>query len=155
MADAKGGGPKVRELKFVGECKIPYFINRLLFPGERIGVCLKALRDIMIITDRRFLMIDYQYLSGKSVSYITYMYKNIINYGFSTPGLVMDFDTDFFANFINGDGVKLSFAKGKEVEKYMFLVYDVVSACVDNHPIAKGVIDTSIPAAELNEQFFE
>ena len=91
-----------RKFKFIDETKIPYFVNRLLFPEERIAYCIKAIRDIVVVTDKRLLIINKQYASGKSVEYVTYMYKHIISYSISTPGLVVDFDVDVVLHFING-----------------------------------------------------
>ncbi|MBE6124083.1 MAG: PH domain-containing protein [Erysipelotrichaceae bacterium] len=146
---------QTRKFKFFGETKIPYFINRLLFPNERIAVALKAFRDVAVITDKRFLIINQQYLSGKSVEYVTFLYKNIINYSISTPGILVDFDVDVVANFINGDVVHMEFSKGNNIEQYIFLIYDLISAALDNHPFHAGVFNPNLSIQENNEQFFE
>lgn len=146
---------QTRKFKFFGETKVPYFINRLLFPNERIAVVLKAFRDTLVVTDKRFLIINKQYLSGKSVEYATFLYKNIINYSISTPGLVVDFDVDVVVNFINGDMFHFEFSKGNKIEQYIFLIYDLISASVDNHPFHAGVFDPKLSIQDNNEQFFE
>lgn len=144
-----------RKFKFIDEAKIPYFINRLLFPNERIAFCVKAVRDVVIVTDKRLLIMNKQYASGKSVEYVTYMYKHIISYSISTPGLVIDFDVDVVLHFINGDTLTLEFSKGGGLEKYIFLIYDLISGVVDNHQLKPGVLNMSISADENNEEFFE
>ena len=146
---------QTRKFKFFGETKVPYFINRLLFPNERIAVVLKAFRDTMVVTDKRFLIINQQYLSGKSVEYVTFLYKNIINYSISTPGLVVDFDVDVIANFINGDAIHMEFSKGNNIEQYIFLIYDLISAALNNHAFHPGVFDPNVSIQDNNEHFFE
>lgn len=151
MAEAS----KVKKFKFFAETKIPYFVNRLLFPGERIAYCVKAVRDVVIATDRRLLIINKQYASGKSVEYSTYMYKHIISYSISTPGIVIDFDVDIDLRFINEENLHLEFSKGGGLEKYIFLTYDLISGIVNDHPLKPGVLNMSISAEENNEEFFE
>ena len=144
-----------RKFKFIAETRIPYFVNRLLFPEERIAYCVKSVRDIVIVTDRRLLIMNKQYSSGKSVEYVTYMYKNVTNYSISTPGLVVDFDVDVVLHFISGETVHLEFSKGGGLEKYIFLTYDLVSGIVNGHKLADGVLNMSISAEENNDEFFE
>lgn len=151
MAEAS----KNRKFKFIAETKIPYFVNRLLFPEERIGYCVKAIRDVVVITDRRILIINKQYASGKSVEYVTYLYKNIVSYSISTPGLVVDFDVDVILNFISGETLTLEFSKGNGLEKYIFLTYDLISGIVNGHTLKPGVLNMSISAEEANDEFFE
>lgn len=146
---------QTRKFKFFGETKVPYFINRLLFPNERIAVVLKAFRDIVVVTDKRFLVINKQYLSGKSVEYVTFLYKNIINYSISTPGILVDFDVDVVVNFINGDVIHFEFSKGNNIEQFIFLIYDLISAALNNHPFHPGVFNPNLSIVENNEQFFE
>ena len=146
---------KNRKFKFIAETKIPYFINRLLFPEERIAYCVKAIRDVVVVTDRRILVMNRQYASGKSVEYVTYLYKYITSYSISTPGMVIDFDVDVVLNFISGETLTLEFSKGGGLEKYIFLTYDLVSGIVNDHKLPEGVMNMSISADENNEEFFE
>ena len=144
-----------RKFKFIDETKVPYFVNRLLFPNERIAFCVKAIRDTVVVTDKRLLIMNKQYASGKSVEYVTYMYKHIISYSISTPGLVIDFDVDVVLHFINGDTLTMEFSKGGGLEKYIFLIYDLISGVVDGHTLRPGVLNMSMSADDWNEEFFE
>jgi len=146
---------KNRKFKFIAETRIPYFVNRLLFPDERIACCIKAIRDVVVVTDKRLLVMNKQYASGKSIEYVTYPYKNIISYSISTPGMVIDFDVDVDLHFLNDETVHLEFSKGNGLEKYIFLIYDLISAVVNNHKLKPGVLDMSKSVDENNEEFFE
>ena len=146
---------KSRKFKFIAETKIPYFVNRLLFPDERIAYCVKAVRDVVVVTDKRILIMNKQYASGKSIEYVTYMYKNIISYSISTPGLIVDFDVDIDIHFLNDETLHLEFSKGNGLEKYIFLTYDLISGVLNGHKLRPGVLDMSKSADENNEEFFE
>ena len=68
------------KVKLLGETRVPRMVNRLLFPNEKIAFAMQGIRDIMIFTDTRLLYMDYRQVTGKSVEYATYMYKDVITY---------------------------------------------------------------------------
>ena len=45
--------------------------------------------------------------------------------------------------------------KGNNLDRYLYLTYDLVSAVKDNHELQKGVFNMSLTVKENNEQFFE
>ena len=145
----------VLKVSLMGETRVPRIINRLLFPNERIAFALKGIRDIMIFTDLRLLYVDYRQVTGKSVEYATYMYKDIISYSIVTPGFGLDYDSEIVLRFINREVVQMTIDKGHNLDRYLYLTYDLVSAVKDNHPLQKGVFNGSLNAKANNEQFFE
>lgn len=145
----------VLKVDLMGECRVPRIVNRLLFPGERIAFALKGIRDIMIFTDCRILYMDYRQVTGKSVEYATYMFKDIISYSIVTPGLGLDCDSEIVLRFINREVVQLSIDKGHNLDRYLYLTYDLISAVKHNHELQKGVFNMALTPKENNEQFFE
>ena len=143
------------KISLMGECRVPRIVNRLLFPNERIAFALKGIRDIVVFTNNRLLYIDYRQVSGKSVEYATYMFSDVISYSIVTPGLGLDCDSEVVLRFINREVVQLTIDKGHNLDRYLYLTYDLVSAVKDNHPLQKGVFNMSLSARENNEQFFE
>lgn len=139
----------------MGECRVPRMVNRLLFPNERIAFALKGLRDIMVFTNLRLLYLDYRQVTGKSVEYATYMYTDVISYSIVTPGFGLDCDSEIVLRFINREVVQLTIDKGNNLDRYLFLTYDLVSAAKNNHELQKGVFNMSLTPKENNEQFFE
>ena len=152
MADSELATLKV---SLMGECRVPRMINRLLFPNERIAFALKGVRDVMVFTDVRILYVDYRQVTGKSVEYATYMFKDVISYSIVTPGYGLDCDSEIVLRFINREVVQMTIDKGHNLDRYLFLTYDLVSAVKDNHPLQKGVFKMSLSVKENNEQFFE
>lgn len=145
----------VLKVKLVGETRVPRMVNRLLFPGEKIAFALQGIRDIAVFTDSRVLYLDYRQVTGKSVEYATYMYKDIISYSVVTPGFGLDCDSEIVFRFINREVVQFTIDKGHNLDRYLFLAYDLVSAVKNNHELQKGVFGNVTSAREHNEQFFE
>ena len=143
------------KVALMGECRVPRIINRLLFPGERIAFALKGIRDIMVFTNVRILYVDYRQVTGKSVEYATYMFRDVISYSIVTPGFGLDCDSEIVLRFINREVVQMTIDKGHNLDRYLFLTYDLVSAVKDNHELQKGVFNMSLTPKENNEQFFE
>ena len=143
------------KIDLMGECRVPRIVNRLLFPKERIAFALKGIRDIVVFTNNRLLYIDYRQVTGKSVEYATYMFKDVISYSIVTPGLGLDCDSEIVLRFINREVVQMTIDKGHNLDRYLYLTYDLISAVKDNHELQKGVFNMSLTPRENNEQFFE
>ena len=143
------------KVSLMGECRVPRIINRLLFPNERIAFALKGIRDIMVFTNLRLLYVDYRQVTGKSVEYATYMYRDVISYSIVTPGFGLDCDSEIVLRFINREVVQMTIDKGHNLDRYLYLTYDLVSSVKDNHELQKGVFNMALTPKENNEQFFE
>ncbi len=143
------------KLDLMGETRVPRIVNRLLFPNEKIAFALKGIRDIMVFTNIRLLYIDYRQVTGKSVEYATYMFKDVISYSIVTPGFGLDCDSEIVLRFINREVVQMTIDKGHNLDRYLYLTYDLISAVKNNHELQKGVFNASLTARENNEQFFE
>ena len=143
------------KIGLMGECRVPRMVNRLLFPNERIAFALKGIRDIVVFTNIRLLYVDYRQVTGKSVEYATYMYKDVISYSIVTPGFGLDCDSEIVLRFINREVLQLIIDKGHNLDRYLYLTYDLISAVKDNHELQKGVFNMSLSVKENNEQFFE
>ncbi len=154
-SDGKASELSIKKFTFMGETAVPRFINRFLFPTEKIAFALKSFRDIAIFTDTRVLIINYRYLSGKSVEYYTYFYKNVITYSLATPGYGMDLDSDIVFRFINQEVVHFQIEKGHSLDKYLFLIYDLISAVLNGHELHDGVFKKNLTVKENNELFFD
>ena len=143
------------KVKLIGECLAPRMVNRLLFPDEKIAVVLQGIRDVGVFTNYRFLAVNYRNISGKSVEYTSYMFKDVISYSIVTPGLGFDTDGEIVLRFINREILILNVDKGNNLDKYLFLTYDLISAAKMGTPLQKGVFDSKMSVRENNEKFFD
>lgn len=143
------------KVKLMGECLAPRMINRLLLPNERIAFVLQGIRDVGVFTNLRFLAVNYRSVTGKSVEYTSYMWQDVISYSIVTPGLGFDTDGEIVLRFINREVLIMNVDKGNNLDRYLFLTYDLVSAAKMNVPLQKGVFDESLSIRENNERFFD
>lgn len=63
----------------------------ILGPDEQIEIAYKLVRDMIVLTDRRLILIDKQGVTGKKVEYRSVPYKSITMYTVETSG---HFDLD-------------------------------------------------------------
>ncbi|MEU1038149.1 PH domain-containing protein [Streptomyces sp. NPDC005551] len=64
---------------------------RLLGQGERVHAAFLLIRDTILFTDRRMILIDKQGLTGKKVEYHSVPYRSITHFAVETAG---HFDLD-------------------------------------------------------------
>lgn len=66
-------------------------LEQILTTGEEIDVAFKLIRDLIIFTDKRLILVDKQGLTGKKIDYHSIPYKSISHFSVETAG---HFDLD-------------------------------------------------------------
>lgn len=66
-------------------------LNGVLIPGEIIDLSFKLVRDLIVFTDKRLIIVDKQGLTGKKIDYKSLPYKSISRFSVETSG---HFDLD-------------------------------------------------------------
>lgn len=66
-------------------------LSAVLMPGEAIDLAFKLVRDLVVFTDYRLIVVDKQGVTGKKVDYKTFPYKSISRFSVETSG---HFDLD-------------------------------------------------------------
>lgn len=64
---------------------------KVLVPGERVEHAYKLIRDYFVFTDKRFVIVDKQGLTGSKVEYHSIRYRSITHFSVETAG---SFDLD-------------------------------------------------------------
>lgn len=64
---------------------------RLLGQGEQVYAAYQLIRDTILFTDRRLILVDKQGITGKKVEYHSIPYKSITHFAVETAGT---FDLD-------------------------------------------------------------
>lgn len=96
-------------------------VEDLIVPGEEVLDSYRAIRDGIVFTTKRIIIINVQGITGKKVDYTSLPYQKINAYSIETSGVFdMDAELDLF---ISGMG-KLRFEfKGrsdiKQISKYI------------------------------------
>ncbi|MES2583046.1 MAG: PH domain-containing protein [Pseudomonadota bacterium] len=65
--------------------------SRILAPGEKVEHAYQLIRDYFVFTDKRFVLVDKQGLTGSKVEYHSIPYKSITHFSIETGGT---FDLD-------------------------------------------------------------
>ena len=71
--------------------KIQQELDQILCPGERVEHAYQLIRDYFVFTDKRFVLVDKQGLTGSKVEYHSIPYKSITHFSVETAGT---FDLD-------------------------------------------------------------
>ena len=65
----------------------------LLAPGEALQRAFGFVRDLIVFTDRRMIIVDKQGVTGKKTAYLSIPYRAIVMYSIETAGH-FDLDSD-------------------------------------------------------------
>jgi hypothetical protein len=86
-----------------------------LIEGETIIKGFKIIRDLIVFTDKRLILIDKQGMTGKKVEYHSILYKSISHFSVETGG-TLDLDAELKI-YISGNAVpiKQEFKKGTDI----------------------------------------
>ena len=93
----------------------------ILAPNENIEKAYKIIRDMMIFTDKRLIMVDKQGVTGKKVEYHSIPYRNITHFSVETAG-TFDLDAELKI-WISGTQTPIDKRFGKDKA-----IYDVQKA---------------------------
>lgn len=61
-------------------------VGSILIDGEKVDAAFKLIRDLIIFTDKRLLLVDKQGITGKKVDYHSIPYKSISHFSVETAG---------------------------------------------------------------------
>ena len=75
----------------IDPAKIQQEFSQILAPGERVEHAYQLIRDFFVFTDKRFVLVDKQGLTGSKVEYHSIPYKSITHFSVETAGT---FDLD-------------------------------------------------------------
>ncbi|MFD1204886.1 PH domain-containing protein [Sporosarcina contaminans] len=73
---------------FTEEVPVPDDIAELLIEGEVAEVAYKTIRDVAVVTNKRFIIADKQGLTGKKVEIYTIPFSSIIMYSSENAGKI-------------------------------------------------------------------
>ncbi|AZV42684.1 PH domain-containing protein [Peribacillus asahii] len=66
-------------------------LEQLLINGEEVDVAFKLVRDLIVFTDKRLILVDKQGITGKKIEYHSIPFKSISHFSVETAG---HFDLD-------------------------------------------------------------
>ncbi|MCB5952655.1 PH domain-containing protein [Enterococcus sp. BWT-B8] len=96
--------------------KVEEKLKKFLVPGEQVELAFKLIRDLVVFTDKRLILVDKQGMTGKKSEYKSIPYRSISRFSVETSG---HFDLDSELNIWISSGMEpvevLQFGKDKNV----------------------------------------
>lgn len=90
--------------------------GRLLGPGEQVQAAYLLIRDAILFTDRRLVLVDKQGLTGRKIEYHTIPYRSITHFSVETAG-TFDLDAELKI-YLSGAPMPIQKQFGKGVDVY-------------------------------------
>ncbi|MGG1021140.1 PH domain-containing protein [Bacillus paralicheniformis] len=91
-------------------------VRDFLIPNESVEAGFKLIRDLLVFTDKRLIVVDKQGVTGKKIEYQSIPYKNISRFSVETMG-TLDIDAELKIWISGSENPALSrkFSKDKGV----------------------------------------
>jgi Bacterial PH domain len=100
---------------------------RLLGQGEQVHAAYLLIRDTIMFTDRRLILVDKQGVTGKKVEYHSIPYRSITHFAVETAG-TFDLDAELKI-WVSGNSVpiKKKFTKGVDIYEVQAILTQYVA----------------------------
>ncbi|MFF3612548.1 PH domain-containing protein [Streptomyces sp. NPDC002580] len=100
---------------------------RLLGQNEQVHAAYQLIRDVMLFTDRRLIMVDKQGITGKKVEYHSVPYRSITHFAVETAG-TFDLDAELKI-WISGTALPIqkTFTKGVDIYEVQAILTQYVA----------------------------
>lgn len=112
---------QVFKLKEVDKGTFDETVKCFYVNGEETVACYKAIRDYIVFTNKRMIVVDVQGLTGKKKDFSCFPYSKIQAFSVKTAGII-DIDTDVEIIFAGLGTVHLEFTIGTDVAKLLRLI---------------------------------
>ncbi|MEU0102042.1 PH domain-containing protein [Streptomyces sp. NPDC006267] len=100
---------------------------RLLGPGEQVHAAFLLIRDTMLFTDRRLILVDKQGITGKKVEYRSVPYRSITQFAVETAG-TFDLEAEL-SIWVSGHvtPIQKTFTKGVDIYEVQAILAQFVA----------------------------
>lgn len=101
--------------------------ERLLGQGEQVHAAFLLIRDTILFTDRRLILVDKQGITGKKTEYHSVPYRSIAHFSVETAG-TFDMDAELKI-WISGSSTPLqkTFTKGVDIYEVQAILTQFVA----------------------------
>ncbi len=100
----------------IDPARIQAEFQQILTPGERVEHAYQLIRDYFVFTDKRFIMVDRQGVTGSKVEYHSIPYRSILHFSIETGG-AFDLDAELKI-WISGSAVPIQKQFNKKLSIY-------------------------------------
>ena len=88
-------------LKEIALSDIKLEVEDFYVEGEMTVQAFQTIRDQVIFTNKRIMVVNVQGITGKKISYLSYPYSKVQYFGIETAGF-LDIDSELILAFSNG-----------------------------------------------------
>ncbi len=118
-------------------------LRDVLIPNEKVDMAFTLVRDLIVFTDKRLILVDKQGITGKKVDYKSIPYKSISRFSVETSGhFDLDAELKIWISSAELPSVSLQFRKDKDIVCYST---SLSSCCVILNPQKKDREATNFP----------
>ncbi len=129
MAGAVHGGivgdANIMNLKGIPENEIRNEVFDLMKKDENVIQAFQTVRDQVVFTDKRVLVVNVQGITGKKISYFSYPYAKVQYFGIETAGF-LDIDSELVIVFANGAHIQFDFKTNVDIKKICSYISDYI-----------------------------
>ncbi|HOJ35620.1 MAG TPA: PH domain-containing protein [Clostridiales bacterium] len=119
------GDANLMNLKEMSVTQVRPEVNSLLVSDEEIIQCFKTIRDQVIFTNKRVLVVNVQGVTGKKVAYFSYPYSKVQYFGVETAGL-LDIDSELILAFNDGNRLQFDFKAQVDIARICSIISSFV-----------------------------
>ena len=109
------GDANTFNLKEISTSAVRKEVNLFFVPGEEIVQAFQTVRDQVIFTNKRIIVVNVQGITGKKTSYFSYPYSKVQFFGVETAG-VLDIDSELILAFSNGAKLQFDFKSHVDIK---------------------------------------
>ena len=97
-------------------------LKDILFPEEKVNQAYKLIRDMLVFTEHRLILVDVQGMTGKKIEYHSIPYKSITHFSTETAG-TFDLDAELKIWLSGADlPIEKTFKKGARITEVQQLL---------------------------------
>ncbi|MFJ8243842.1 PH domain-containing protein [Peribacillus asahii] len=91
-------------------------LEQILIPAEEIDAAFKLVRDLIVFTNKRLIMVDKQGLTGKKIEYHSIPYKSISHFSVETAGRFdLDSELKIWISGAQAPAISKQFSKNSSI----------------------------------------
>ena len=125
MNNSREGENNFPDLKEIQKEEINKDVEMFLTEDEEILVAYKTIRDQVIFTTKRVIVVNVHAVTGLKTGYFSYPYSKIQYFGIITAGAV-DLDSELVLTYANGTRLAFDFLFNQNVKKVCSIISEFV-----------------------------
>lgn len=109
------GDSNLMNLKEISPSQVRPEVNDLLVSDEAIVQSFQTVRDQVLFTNKRVIVVNVQGITGKKTSYFSYPFSKVQYFGVEPAG-VMDIDSELVLIFSDGNHLQFDFKSRVDIK---------------------------------------